>query len=95
MTSSAITGSTMSAETILHHGKIATNGIPSTVEAVAISDGKIAAAGTNDEILLRRGPGTKVIDLHGRTVIPGLIDSHIHAIRAPRRESGADPQTAW
>ena len=71
----------MPADLILHNAKIATNGVPSFVEAIAIQDGKIAAAGTNDAILRQRGPATKVIDLGGRTVIPGLNDSHMHPIR--------------
>jgi predicted amidohydrolase YtcJ len=71
----------MAIDTILHHARIATNGIPSFVEAIAIKDGKISAAGTNDEILRQRGPTTNVIDVGGRTVIPGLNDSHMHPIR--------------
>jgi predicted amidohydrolase YtcJ len=68
-------------DSILHHAKIATNSVPSFVEAVAIKDGKISAAGTYDEILRLRRPETDVIDGKGRTVIPGLNDSHIHPIR--------------
>jgi len=71
----------MDADTIVHNGKIATNGGPSFVEAIAITDGKISAAGTNLEILRQRGPATNVIDVRGRTVIPGLNDSHMHPIR--------------
>jgi predicted amidohydrolase YtcJ len=71
----------MSAETIIHNAKIATNGVPSFVEAVAIGNGKIIATGKNDEILRQRGPETKVIDGKGRTIIPGLNDSHMHPIR--------------
>src|SRR5246127_5280093 len=71
----------MSVDTILHNAKIATNGVPSFVEALAISGGKISSAGTDDEILRERGPATKVIDAQGRTVIPGLNDSHMHPIR--------------
>jgi predicted amidohydrolase YtcJ len=71
----------MSAETIIHNAKIATNGVPSFVEAVAIGSGKIIGTGKNDEILRQRGPETKVIDGKGRTVIPGLNDSHMHPIR--------------
>ena len=71
----------MSAETIIHNAKIATNGVPSFVEAVAIGNGKISAVGKSDEILRQRGPETKVIDAKGRTVIPGLNDSHMHPIR--------------
>jgi predicted amidohydrolase YtcJ len=71
----------MSAETIIHNAKIATNSVPSFVEAVAIGNGKIVATGKSDEILRQRGPETKLIDGKGRTVIPGLNDSHIHPIR--------------
>jgi imidazolonepropionase-like amidohydrolase len=62
----------MSAETIIHNAKIATNAVPSFVEALAIKDGKISAVGTDDEIMRQRAPATKVIDGKGRTVIPGL-----------------------
>jgi len=71
----------MSIETILHNAKIATNGVPSFAEALAIRDGKIAATGTDDEILRLREPATQVIDGKGRTVISGLNDSHMHPIR--------------
>jgi len=72
----------MPADSILHNGKIATNGTPSFVEAIAIQGGKIGATGKSDEILrAHRGPATKAIDLRGRTVIPGLNDSHMHVIR--------------
>ncbi len=51
-------------------------------QALAVHDGKIAAIGDTASIRALAGPSTRVIDLGGRTVIPGLIDSHIHAIRA-------------
>jgi predicted amidohydrolase YtcJ len=62
----------VSAEIILHNARIATNKVPSFVEAIAISAGKVTATGGNDEILHLRGPVTRVIDGRGRTVIPGL-----------------------
>src|ERR1700722_11847907 len=71
----------MPADVILHNGKIATNGEPSFVEAVAIKDGNIVAAGANDEVLRQRGPATTAIDAGGRTVIPGLNAPHLHLIR--------------
>ena len=71
----------MSAELILHNAKIATNGVTSFVEAIAITAGKIAAVGNDDEIVRRRGPQTRVIDGRRRTVIHGLNDSHMHPIR--------------
>jgi predicted amidohydrolase YtcJ len=68
-------------DVIVHNAKIATNAVPSFVSAVAIEDGKISAAGTDDEILRLGGQATRVIDARGRTVIPGLNDSHLHIIR--------------
>jgi len=66
---------------ILHNAKIATNSVPSFLQAVAIKGGKISATGSNDQILREQGPGTAVIDVKGGTVIPGLNDSHMHPIR--------------
>jgi predicted amidohydrolase YtcJ len=71
----------MSVATILHNAKIATNRAPSFVEAIAITDGKISAIGTDEDIVRQRGPDTKVIDAKRRTIIPGLNDSHMHPIR--------------
>jgi predicted amidohydrolase YtcJ len=71
----------MPADLILHNAKIATNSVPSFVEAIAIQDGKISSTGKNDEISRLAGPVTRVIDGKGGTVIPGLNDSHIHPIR--------------
>ena len=71
------------ADTILVNGKILTVDRQfSTREAVAIRDGRISAVGSNADVRKQAGPKTRVIDLQGRTVIPGFIDSHIHAIRA-------------
>ncbi len=71
----------MPADVILHNAKIATNRVPSFVEAVAIGADKILAVGTKAEVLAHRGQATNVIDARGRTVIPGLYDSHLHLIR--------------
>ena len=60
----------MEPDSILHNAKIATNGLPSFAEAIAIEDGRISAVGTSDEILLQRGPATKVIDVGGRNSHP-------------------------
>jgi len=69
------------ADTILLDGKIVTfDSAPA--EALAVRDGRIAAIGRSADIRTLIGPATQVIDLAGRTVIPGLTDSHIHAIRA-------------
>src|SRR5580698_2937528 len=70
-------------DTILINGKIVTVDDQSPVrEALAIRDGRIASVGTTAEIRRLAGPKSRVIDLNGRAVIPGLIDSHMHAIRA-------------
>lgn len=64
---------------ILHNGKVST---PSGFEtAVAISGSKIHSVGSEKDILLKQQTDTIVVDLNGRTVIPGLNDSHIHLIR--------------
>ena len=71
------------ADLILLNGKIATLAKPNEfVQAVAIKDGIILNTGAPDQIVKRfKTETTKVIDLNGRTVIPGLNDSHIHIIR--------------
>ena len=70
-------------DAVLVNGKIVTvDRSSSTREALAIRDGRILALGTSAEIRKLAGGTTRVIDLQGRTVIPGLIDSHMHAIRA-------------
>ena len=65
---------------ILHNGRITTLD-PKYPEAsnLAIKDGRIVAV--DDAETYERGPNTKVIDLEGRRVIPGLNDSHLHVIR--------------
>jgi len=50
------------------------------VEAVAITGGRIAAVGSTTELLAQRGPATRVIDLRGATVVPGLKESHGHFV---------------
>jgi len=79
----ALPASAQAPDTILINGKIITLDSRSTVATgLAVTDGRIAAAGSNDDVRKLAGPSTRVIDLRGRTVIPGLIDSHLHAIRA-------------
>src|SRR5262249_47425537 len=70
------------AEVIVRNGRVATldNSRP-FAQAVAIRDGQFIAVGTDQEGLKCRGDGTQVIDVKGRTVIPGLNDSHLHIIR--------------
>lgn len=64
---------------ILHNGKIK---IPSGfASAISIVDSKFSAVGTDEEIVPQASPDATVINLNGRTVIPGLHDSHLHLIR--------------
>lgn len=68
---------------VLINGKILTVDARNSVQqGLAIRDGKISATGTTAALRATAGASTRVIDLGGRTVIPGLIDSHMHAIRA-------------
>ena len=70
-------------DTILVNGKVVTADERGTLhQALAVSDGRIVALGKSAEIKRLAGKDTRVVDLGGRTVIPGLIDSHMHAIRA-------------
>lgn len=64
---------------IVHHGKIVTvDDRFSIAEAFAVGGGRILQVGGNDEILKLARPSTKRFDLQGKTVLPGLIDSHVH-----------------
>lgn len=78
--SAGVHGST-SADLILFNGKIVTvNAAFDIEEAIAISGELILAIGSDDEIDRWRGPETRILDLGGRTVIPGLIDGHYHLL---------------
>lgn len=67
---------------ILSNGKIITVDQRFTIaEAVAIKNDRVIGVGSNQEILRLAGSGTKKIDLKGKSVIPGLIDNHMHLLR--------------
>src|SRR5579871_814056 len=81
--SAAVPASAAPADLILLNGKVVTLDAASRVtEAIAVEAGHITATGSTEDLRKLAGPATAIIDLGGRTVIPGLIDSHIHAIRA-------------
>jgi predicted amidohydrolase YtcJ len=70
-------------DVVLVNGKVVTVDAASALhQGIAVRGGRITALGSTGEIRRLAGTGTRVIDLQGRTVIPGLIDSHLHAVRA-------------
>ncbi|MCX7174489.1 MAG: amidohydrolase [Proteobacteria bacterium] len=71
------------ADTVLINGKIVTVDERFTItQALAIKGERVLLTGNNREVRKLAGPTTRVIDLKGRTVIPGLIDNHVHMMRA-------------
>src|SRR5262249_1494650 len=67
------------ADIILTNGRVITVDANDRVaQAVAISSGRIIAAGSDGEVTKLAGPSTRRIDLHGRAVTPGLLDAHAH-----------------
>lgn len=67
------------ADLVLTNGKIVTvDGRFSVRQAMAVRNGKVLAVGRNRDVLRLRGERTRVVDLQGQTVLPGLIDSHTH-----------------
>lgn len=68
-------------ETIITGAEILTDGVvPRWARAMAVSGGTVAAVGEPADILALAGPGTRILDLFGRTVLPGFIDAHVHPI---------------
>lgn len=70
---------------IIHNGKIITvddheyNSNPGTiVQAMSVRDGKVLTLGSNSDVLALRGPDTEVVDLEGKTVLPGFVNNHHH-----------------
>jgi predicted amidohydrolase YtcJ/heat shock protein HslJ len=73
-----------SADTIYHNGSILTmaGAEPTYVEALAVKDGKIAFVGSKSTALKMKGDATKIVDLGGKTLLPGFIDGHSHYINS-------------
>src|SRR5690606_29700179 len=75
----------INADLIVTNAKVAVMDSNKTItDAIAVKDGKVLATGTNDFILKYQGAQTKVIDAKGKTLIPGLNDSHLHLTRGGR-----------
>ena len=72
-------GMVIFADAVYHNGKIVTVDERFSVsQALAVRDGKIMAVGSNSEILALAGPKTLQLDLKGKSVLPGFIDTHSH-----------------
>ncbi len=73
------------ADLIVFNARVSTMDTARTmVSAVAVADGRILRVGGDEEALGLRGPHTQVVDAGGRRLIPGLNDSHLHAVRGGR-----------
>src|SRR5262249_41488358 len=76
---STISAHGQEADLVLHHGKVVTVDRDFSIhQALAVRQDRIIRVGTDLDVLKTRGPKTEVIDLAGRMVLPGLIDSHTH-----------------
>jgi predicted amidohydrolase YtcJ len=74
-------GAAGAATLVLVHGHVWTeNPAQPETEAIAVAGNRILLAGTSEEVLRLAGPSTRIIDLHGRRVIPGFNDAHVHFV---------------
>jgi len=79
------------ADTIYRGGPIVTvNDVQPAAEAVAVKGGKIIAVGSESDALAHRGDATRIIDLEGRTMLPGFVDSHGHCYLIGLQASSAN-----
>ena len=79
------------ASLVLLNGNVLTlNPSMPRAEAVAVRDDKILAVGENGKIRRYIGAGTRVIDLEGKTVVPGLTDCHAHMLALGRSSADLD-----
>jgi len=75
----AATSVASAADLILHAGRVVTVDEDFSIhEAIAVREGRIVATGSDQDVLALREAGTEVVDLEGKMVLPGLIDSHVH-----------------
>jgi predicted amidohydrolase YtcJ len=83
---SVLAATAQSADLVLTNGRVVTVDQDFSVhQALAVDDGRIRVVGSDREIRRHVTARTRVIDLQGRTVIPGLIDNHVHVIRGSRQ----------
>jgi len=84
------------ADAVYRNGFVYTvDGVRSRAKAFAVKDGKFIAVGSNDDMKAVTGENTKTVDLKGKMVMPGLVDTHIHALRGALTALGlAFPVTA-
>ncbi len=76
------------ADLVLLDGKVLTVDAQFTqARALAVRDGRFVRVGSNEDVRAYVGPATRVIDGRGRTVIPGLIDTHVHALTVAAEEA--------
>src|SRR3954462_7898748 len=68
------------ADTVFRNGKVLTIAGNRVAEAVAVSAGQIAYVGSNSGAQAFAGPATELIDLGGRTLMPGIHDAHVHPL---------------
>lgn len=79
------------ADTIYHGGPIVTvNDTQPTAEAIAVQNGKILAVGSKVDVLKRKGDHTRIVDLQGRTLVPGFVDGHAHFLGFGSQAVGAN-----
>jgi predicted amidohydrolase YtcJ len=80
------------ADLIVHRAKVVTIDPKfSLAQAVAVRDGRVIAVGADADVLKLRGPSTRLIDANGKTVLPGLFDSHVHPVGVALSEAGEKP----
>ncbi|HMF17003.1 MAG TPA: amidohydrolase family protein, partial [Gemmataceae bacterium] len=83
----ALADDDVAADLIIHHAKvIAVDSKFQIAQAIAIRNERIVAVGDDKAVLKFKGKDTKLIDAGGRTVLPGLYDSHVHPLGAATSE---------
>ena len=88
LVSQIVRGAEPPADLVVLNGRIVTvNPRSSIVEAAAVRDGRFVAVGPNAAVKKLVGDRTWVIDARGKTVVPGLIETHVHAIGVARDEA--------